>query len=386
MLFSRSLLHTLLLITCSCCCVYTSSAGELPALKDTISFCLLGELKNRNLIIRDTIDLYNKKCIIPSGVTLVFKGGLIKNGTLEGNMTRIKSTSVCFDRVSIMGTWNVKSIKTTLFNDLSYDNALKDVLALTNPNIKNLVVINEGDYKVSAYKEDDVCIPVCSNTELVINGSIRLSPNGFRYYSIIQASGNNIKIKGNGTIFGDRHSHTGNTGEWGMGVYFSNAHHVKLRDLSIRDCWGDCIYVGDKSSYVLIEECRLDNSRRQGISVTSAEDVIIRNCIITNVGGTPPGYAIDIEPNPNDIVDNIRVNSVKVNNCKGGFLVFGKALNARIGLVEFTKCSILNAIISVRIEKCETAKVQKCVINNRRKDTFICKEVDKALIRNNIFE
>lgn len=336
-------------------------AQSLPIATDTIDYRVLGQQKDGEIVVNGSIDLGNRKCILPEGVMLNFKSGFIKNGTLVGNQTKLKSSQACFDRVRILGSWNVPVIKSTLFRDLSYDNAMKDVVALSDSTVKNKIVIEKGDYVVTAYKNGDVCIPVYSNTDVIIKGTIRITPNDYRNYNIIQLEGNHITIKGNGTIIGDKHTHTGKSGEWGMGINLHNAQHVLIKGITVRDCWGDCIYVGSESTDVRIEDCLLDHGRRQGISITSANGVMIKNCTITNVGGTAPEYGIDVEPNGGDVVDNIVMEKVVAKNCQGGFLVYGKAKNARVGRVAMRNCTVeYNRKMAVKIVKCDAFKMEKC--------------------------
>lgn len=385
----RDMIYTLLLLMLFSCCQRNADvkANVLHVTEESVIFEILGQHKGSEIIIKDTTDLGNRKCRIPKGVTLRFKGGIIKNGTLIGNETKIKTTKTCFNRVKIEGTWNVPVIKSSMFGDLSYDNALKDVVALANPEIKNKIIIEKGNYQVTAYRNGDVCLPLCSNTDFVLNGTITLTPNNYTNYYIIQAEGNNIKIHGNGSIIGDKHTHTGNKGEWGMGVDLKQAHHVSIYGLTIKDCWGDCIYVGTESSNVKIKDCKLDNGRRQGISITSANGVKISNCTISNVYGTAPEYAIDVEPNKDQIVDNVTIKNVSVNNCKGGFLVWGGAPNAKIGTVSIKNCSIeTTQKRAIQLVKCTYAKVNKCIIKSSHKDPIYHEKVGEAVIRNTKIE
>lgn len=361
----------------------SSDDGGFSISFGSISYKELGELNGGVLTIKDRVNLQNKQCVIPEGITLCFKGGLIQNGTLVGNMTKLKTCGVCFNRVKILGTWNVPCIKSSFFYDLSYENALKDVVALSNPNIKNRISIDEGNYLVAAYKNADICIPINSNTEFILNGTINLLPNEYTNYYIIQATGSNIKIKGKGTIVGDKFSHTGKTGEWGMGINLHQAHHVSISDLTIKDCWGDCIYVGGNSSDVTITNCHLDNGRRQGISITSANGVKIKDCTITNVYGTAPEYAIDVEPNKGETTDNIIINDVTVNNCRGGFLAYGKAPKAKIGDIEIKRCSISGTRKTpIELSRCASAKVEKCTITDwNQKKAIHHEEIGVAKIK-----
>ena len=316
------------------------------AAKDTLSCHILGSVENGLIIISADVDLKGCVCKLPKGITLLFKNGVIRNGTLSGCMTKIECKGKAFDRVTIEGSWNVPEISTRLFADLSYENSLRDVVALAHPKVKNRIVIEKGEYKVSAGKKSATCISLCSNTDLMMNGTIRLVPNGLKSYNIILAKGKNINIGGKGTIIGDKYTHTGTEGEWGMGVRLHKAVNATVSGLTIKDCWGDCIYVGGNSKNVLIENCTLDNGRRQGISITKADSVTIRQCSISNVGGTAPEYAIDIEPNKGDTVDHVLIEKVAVKNCQGGIMatrslkksVEGKPLSW-IGSVELRCCN-----------------------------------------------
>ena len=146
------------------------TAKSLPIAVDTVSYEIIGVPNRGVFVIKDTIDLNNRRCTLPEGITLKFKGGVIKNGTLVGNKTKINCEEGIFNRVRILGTWIAPVIKTSCFTDLSYDNALKDVLALSDSSVNNKIYIEEGNYQVTAYKNGDVCISVSSNTQLIING------------------------------------------------------------------------------------------------------------------------------------------------------------------------------------------------------------------------
>ena len=357
---------------------------------DTVNASILGVVDGDKIIIDKDVDLKGCVCKIPVGKTLVFKGGIIKNGVLHGNMTKIECKGKAFKRVTIKGSWNVPEISTTLFADLNYENSLRDVVSLAHPKVKNRIVIEKGEYKVKAEQKAKVCMPVCGNTDLIIKGTIRLAPNDLKSYNIIQAKGENINIKGNGTIIGDKHTHTGTEGEWGMGINLNRAVNTTISGLTIKDCWGDCIYVGGNSRNVLIEKCKLDHGRRQGISVTKANGVTIRNCTITNVGGTAPEYAIDVEPNSRDSVDNILIEKVTVEDCEGGFLVTrGKlkegAKTPWIGKVVIQNCQVAcKRKIPVNVKRCEKVKIEKCSLYAQKGRTAVYViETGMAIVQNN---
>lgn len=358
------------------------------------SFCFaqqIGKIINKSIVVSTDVDLRGANIDLPKGFTLEIKGGRIKNGTLIGNQTKLKCSGKVFNRVQIKGSWNVPEISTSMFTDLSYDNALKDVLALAHPKVQNTIVIEKGDYYVTAHKNADVCLTVPSNSTLIIQGSIQLRPNTFPRCDIVRAKGNNIKINGNGNIIGDKHTHLGTDGEWGMGIRFHGATNSSVRGLTIKDCWGDCIYVGGNSQNVLIENCKLDHGRRQGVSVTKADGVTIRNCTITNVGGTAPEFAIDIEPNRRDSVNNILIENVTVKDCEGGFLATrgipkDDATTPWIGNVTIRNCKVsCKSKLPIKIKRCEDVKIEKCAFYAQETITAISvTETGKAVVQNNI--
>ena len=362
------------------------------AAKDTLSYDILGSAANGRIVINDDVDMKGDVCRLPKGMTLLFRKGVIRNGTLSGCMTKIECKGKAFDRVTIEGSWNVPEISTRLFADLSYENSLRDVVALAHPKVKNRIVIEKGEYKVSAGKKSATCISLCSNTDLMMNGTIRLVPNGLKSYNIILAKGKNINIGGKGTIIGDKYTHTGTEGEWGMGVRLHKAVNATVSGLTIKDCWGDCIYVGGNSKNVLIENCTLDNGRRQGISVTKADNVTIRRCSISNIGGTAPGYAIDIEPNKGDSVDHVLIDNVVVKNCLGGIKATrslkqtneGKPLSW-IGSVEVRYCDTsAQKKFPALFKGCDSLYVSNCkIVSSNAKPAILTKNVDHVCVVEN---
>jgi len=336
--------------------------------------------------IVDTLDLDAKTWYLPTGSTVIVDGGLIRNGIVYGDNTKLDYTGVVFDKVRVRGSWIVPVINTSMFAQLSYDNSLKDVLALSNPKINNTIYIGPGCYKVSAIKNFDRCLRITSNTVVTLDGNIVLEPNSFPEYSVVLIDGENVVLKGKGSIVGDKFSHLEKKGEWGMGVHISGGVNISVRDIIIKDCWGDCIYIAGKSKNVSIDNCFLDNGRRQGISIVSASDININNCIISNVGGTAPQYAIDIEPNAGENVERVSINNVKSISCQGGIMGYGRAANTTIGTIEIKNSIIEGAqLCPVYFEKGRNVTVEDCsIINSETNFMIVCNDVDSVRIENNL--
>lgn len=96
--------------------------------------------------------------------------------------------------------------------------------------------------------------------------------------------------------------------EWRHAVSFSACRNVMVQDLAIEHSGGDAIYLGTDDSHrpnrkVTIRRVDSNANHRQGISVISAEDLLIEDCRLRNTDGTAPAAGIDFEPNhPEDVL------------------------------------------------------------------------------------
>jgi Right handed beta helix region len=84
--------------------------------------------------------------------------------------------------------------------------------------------------------------------------------------------------------------------------------NVLVEGLTFTKAGGDGIYISGGwempgelafSGHVTIRDCVMDDNRRQGISVISAQDLLIERCVMSNTGvtsGTLPMAGIDFEP------------------------------------------------------------------------------------------
>ena len=149
--------------------------------------------------------------------------------------------------------------------------------------------------------------------------------------------GRDVKIKGYGaTLSMHKSDYSGlayEKSEHRHGIKIMGSVNVEILGLKIEKTGGDGIYVSrdylsngsnnNPSKNVKIQDCVCDSNYRQGISVISAEDLLIDNCILSNTKGTLPQAGIDIEPNSSiDILNNITVNNcVSRGNSGSGFIV-----------------------------------------------------------------
>ena len=288
-------------------------------------------------------NLNGQTIIIPEGCVLLFEGGSIANGTITGQDTKILgSTLNIFTSIVIEGTWNVPTISTSMFSSLSEDNDLRKVIALSNSRIQNTIIIEDGIYNIDIETNQGTGITLNSNTHLILNGNIQLKSNNFTNYSIINiVNCSNVIVSGSGSIIGDRETHIDTGGEWGIGINILDSVNVEITGIDVSNCWGDSIYIGNPStSRININKCHLSKSRRQGISITEGDTIVVDSCTITDIIGTDPQSAIDIEPNANGNITNVIVKNVKVSACHIGIMAYARAAGAIINNISFYNCYV----------------------------------------------
>jgi len=123
--------------------------------------------------------------------------------------------------------------------------------------------------------------------------------------------------------------------EWRHGLVFSGCRNVRIQDLTIEKTGGDGIYLGASwkrgpNRDVVIRRVNCSDNHRQGISVISAENLLIEDCRLSNTKGTEPQAGIDFEPNsPGDSLINCVVRKcVAENNAGTGFQICPQFLNS----------------------------------------------------------
>jgi hypothetical protein len=98
--------------------------------------------------------------------------------------------------------------------------------------------------------------------------------------------------------------------EWRHGLALFGCRDVRIEDLRIEQTGGDGIYLGagpdgTPNRDVTIRGVDCNGNHRQGISVISAENLLIDRCLLRNTKGTAPAAGIDFEPNdPADVLVN----------------------------------------------------------------------------------
>ncbi|MCW5554211.1 MAG: right-handed parallel beta-helix repeat-containing protein [Verrucomicrobiae bacterium] len=116
--------------------------------------------------------------------------------------------------------------------------------------------------------------------------------------------------------------------EWRHGLAFLGCRNVLVQDLTVEKTGGDGIYLGttrnrEVNQDVVIRRVDCNENHRQGISVISAENLLIEDCRLRNTSGTAPQAGIDFEPNsPTDsLINCVLRRCVAENNAGTGFQI-----------------------------------------------------------------
>jgi parallel beta-helix repeat protein len=167
------------------------------------------------------------------------------------------------------------------------------------------VSIPAGTYLVNAL----ISIQMKGNMTLSLDSGATLKaiPNSSANYTIVRVSGvSNVNIVG-GTLLGERGAHTGSGGEQGMGLRITgNAAHIAVVGVTAKECWGDGFAVADANDVTLCN-VTADHNRRQGLSITGGDGIVVKNSSFNNSKGTIPEDGIDIEPNSGETVNNVLI-------------------------------------------------------------------------------
>lgn len=177
-------------------------------------------------------------------------------------------------------------------------------------------------------------ITVPSGIILDMRGTtLRLIENARSGYNIILFKDRNAPsgVIG-GTIIGDRDSHLGKDGEWGMCIAVRGGANVSIKGTKVSKCWGDGVYLGaapsgDPSTFadnVEIDGVEAAYNRRNNISVVNARGYRICNVYVHHANGTLPESGIGIEPDKGGLVsDGLLCNILSEFNGKRGVMVGG---------------------------------------------------------------
>jgi hypothetical protein len=135
--------------------------------------------------------------------------------------------------------------------------------------------------------------------------------------------------------------------EWRHCLSIRSCSNVKVLGLTLAESGGDGIYLGTATQWVtnkdiLIKDVVCDRNYRQGISVITAENLLIENTVLRDTAGTAPQAGIDFEPNhPQErLVNCVMRNCLSQGNGSYAYVLYVRPLDAT------------SMPMSVRLENC----------------------------------
>ncbi len=295
-------------------------------------------------VVDGQVDLKGRSIKLKENCTLSFlKDGKLFNGHIIGNNTKLCSLRAESLGVTLSGTWLISKIDDVFFDQsaLTDTQILDNITVLQSGRMRNTIILRKPLYQVVLSEEHKVGLILKSNTVLKSSSNILVRGNNLISYSVIKVGdASNVRING-GHITGDVETHIfkdGTTSEWGFGISISKAKNVVVEGVCISKCIGDGIYVGggngayigdysQASKDIVLRDILSIGNRRQGVSITYADGVTIKNCVLANTGAyglTSPGCGLDIEPNEGQSVRNVSVLSCE-------FYKNGTIMDASIG-------------------------------------------------------
>lgn len=299
---------------------------------------------DKSLLLAPGIWKVNNSVSIPSNVNLRLEPGAVlditesKTVNINGSMevAGIKQIFAGKGKV-VFGANYLKEVYPQWWGDVNSINDSAICQAALDCGAKT-IRFPAGTYAIDAYdrnldKDGNVTVygglQPANNTTLIFDPGAKLKviTNDGVGYAVIKLEGKkNIKIYGP-TIEGDRDTHTGTKGEYGMGIMIEGGTNIVIKDANVYNCWGDGILLGvhwtQPSDGIYVENCVFNNNRRQGCSITNAKNILFKRCTFSNTNGTAPQAGVDVEPDkPTDVIQNIVFEDcASFNNNAEGFLM-----------------------------------------------------------------
>ena len=319
------------------------------------------------VIINCLMDLGGQTINLPSNVTIVYEGGDIINGTLVFTGASVISGELLNSSLTLGGSSPQLKDPTFNFDPQRWgivEGKVSQEVAQRNSEIINDIILKTKGLGINTFSIDklDAYFYQVNNYSYVFN-----LPSDFHLImsdnTHLRVFPNNDELKGNliriqdkenvtvtgGFLHGDRDEHdysSGGTHEQGHLIVIKTGVNVKIENVHMSYAIGDGLDVESYrlrndplfergSSNVLITGCTFDSNRRNNLSITDGEDIIVENCTFLNAGiatsnstGTAPRAAIDIEPdiydysNPRQLVNRVIIRNNKESGPHGGLIVF----------------------------------------------------------------
>lgn len=291
--------------------------------------------------------LADLRAIIVPDDTVHATGYYIKgDGAFESNNFEWDSTSVEDDnggtiiKLTAVVTGRYK-LNTKRFVTPEMFGAVGDRIVDDTVNINKTLLVHKNVVFRNKYLIDPLTsIVLQSNSTLYFFGSeFYAKASSFSTTNIILIKDViNVECFGKIKVYGERNTHIGTSGEWGMGVsIFGDCDNINIDTIEAYDCWGDGVYISAPDSSpspknITINKIYSKNNRRQGVSIVACDGVFINSIYAAYTNGTAPEAGIDFEPNTTEI-KNVTILHLHTDYNNGNGIQFAKV---------FTNSSISN--------------------------------------------
>ncbi|MCM5663418.1 right-handed parallel beta-helix repeat-containing protein [Galbibacter mesophilus] len=352
--------------------------GNGEIISTPCDFTLDNVSANSTVEIDCKLDLEGKTVVLPSNVNFEFKGGEIINGTLDFSGGVIDGKLLNY-QLTITGDAQLKE-PTFFFDperwDIVQGETSSEVALDNNQKLEGLIYeikrlggttfeIDEFDayFEVSKVtstttnqnyypSKEAVNVPSDFNLKMSSNTHLRVFPNDKKKYALLAIrDDSNVTITG-GNLHGDRDEHdysSGGTHEWGHLLELHGAQDVEIKDVVMSMGSGDGMKIHSlnhnfqpnyiPSQNIVVSNCTFDANRRNNLSITDGNTIIVENCTFLNAGidtpnseGTAPKFGIDVEAyrtrgDDGELIfyekatDIIIRNNTEKGSAAGGFLV-----------------------------------------------------------------
>jgi hypothetical protein len=145
---------------------------------------------------------------------------------------------------------------------------------------------------------------VVSNTTLIFHPeAVLMARSGYTWgQRLLNISSTNVTIHGNEAVIqmrkADYAANVDVQNDQRHGVNIAGATDVTIRELTVKDTGGDGFYVGNVvCRNINLINCKTDNCKRNGLSITNAINVLVLGGEYKNTTGWPPEVGVDVESN-----------------------------------------------------------------------------------------
>ena len=280
-------------------------------------------------VINRKLDLNGQRIVFPHKCTIRIEGdGCLTNGELVGNHTSIKAgkKTIFLKDLKVSGTWDNETVYSEwvdLQDSTDCTRQFKNLMSLSGGSKNTDLYVGKEFYYITAVV-NDAPIRVPSHVFWHNKATLQMVPCSFKHYSLIRLQNvEDITIDG-GMFIGDVQTHIGTEGEWGHGIKCSGAKNVTIKNLQCNYFWGDGIDLIEQDyehqetfcDNVSMINVKCLHNRRQGLSIESAHNILVTNCVFAYTGNpktTAPSAGVDIEPwNDKGVKIESEINALRI--------------------------------------------------------------------------